>query len=344
VRAQGDVETATLYKLIKSIMASNSATKADRFSSTLYLGLASALAVCIAWAYWPVLAAMVHKWTIDAQYSHGFLVPIFACVLLWLRRNLYQPGPARLRWLGLGLLAIGLGLYLYGTYIFIQWYEAISLIACVAGVCFLLGGWSLFRWAWPSVAFLAFMIPLPYRIEMAFCERLQAVAAVASTFCLQTLGFPALRVGTNIQMGRQQVSVEKACSGLSMLMTFFCLSTAVALLVNRPLWQKIVVVISAIPIALVSNITRVMATVILFQLTSSDWVRHKAHEWAGWMMMVLGLILLGLELRYLSYLVPPALVRGPVRPEQKPLLSRSFEPSPKRKGSSPRPRPAAGTA
>src|ERR1700738_1387808 len=127
-------------------MASTTEIKASRFPPRLQVSLASALAVCILWAYWPVLAGMVRKWNADAQYSHGFLVPVFAVALLWLRRHLYQPGPARGRWLGVVVLSVGLGLYLYGSYIFIQWYEAISLIACIAGLCLLFGGWSLFRW------------------------------------------------------------------------------------------------------------------------------------------------------------------------------------------------------
>jgi exosortase len=288
------------------------------------------------------LSAIVRKWSVDDQYSHGFLVPIFAVVLLWLRRNLYEPGLARGRWLGVVLLSLGLGLYLYGSYVFIQWFEAISILLCIAGLCFLIGGWSLFRWAWPSVAFLVFMIPLPYRVEAAFCENLQGIAAAASTFTLQTMGFPAFREGNTILIHGESVGVKKACSGISMMMTFFCLSTAVVLLVNRPVWQKLVVVLSAIPIALVSNITRVTATVILFQLTSDAWVRHKAHDWAGYMMMILGLLLLWVELKYLSRLVPLA-ARQPDRLERKPSLIRPSLPSPVTTTRSAKRRPANRT-
>src|SRR5207249_8788428 len=130
---------------------------------------------------------------------------------------------------------------------------------CLAGLCLLLGGWPLLRWAWPSIAFLAFMIPLPYRVEMAFCERLQALSSAASTFCLQTLGFAAFHEGSDILLNDSHMVVERACSGLSMLLTFFALSTAVALLLNRHAWAKAVVVISAIPIALAANVTRITA-------------------------------------------------------------------------------------
>ena len=225
--------------------------------------------------------------------------------------------------------------------LYFTWFEAISLLLCVAGFCFLIGGWPLFRWAWPSVAFLAFMVPLPFRVESAFCERLQAMAAAASTFSLQTMGFPAIREGNDILIHDERVGVEKACSGLSMMMTFFCLSTAVALLVKRPVWQKLVIVVSAIPIALLSNITRVTATVILFQLSADKGIRVKAHDWAGYMMMILGLLLLWAELKYLSWLVPED-GRQPNKPVHKPSLNRPSLPLPVKTARSTKRRRATG--
>src|SRR5205823_2930976 len=132
-----------------------------RFRAALLPGVAAALAACVLWAYWPALAVMARRWWVDVQYSHGFLVPVFAVALLWFRRGLYQPGQARPQWWGLPVLGTALGMYLYGSYVYKQWYEAISLVPCLAGLCLLLGGWKLLHWTWPSIAFLAFMVPLP---------------------------------------------------------------------------------------------------------------------------------------------------------------------------------------
>src|SRR5260370_42137381 len=107
-------------------------------------------------------------------------------------------------------MAAALGLYFYGFYVSLQWFEGISLLPCLAGLCLLFGGWPLLRWAWPSIVFLAFMVPLPYRVEMAFCTRLQDVGTVAGTFCLQTLGFPAFREGTDILLNGSRSAVETA--------------------------------------------------------------------------------------------------------------------------------------
>src|SRR5262245_58789564 len=110
---------------------------------------------------------MSHKWLHDPQYSHGYLVPAFAAVLLWLRRShlpAARPVPC---WWGLALLAAGLLLRMAGVYAYLDWLDAASLLPSLAGLFVLFGGWPALRWASPSVAFLLFMIPLPYRVETA---------------------------------------------------------------------------------------------------------------------------------------------------------------------------------
>src|SRR5436305_589397 len=80
-------------------------------------------------------------------------------------------------------------------------------------------------------------------------EPLHGIATVSSTFLLQTLGLPALAEGNVILLNDVHIGIVEACSGLRMLVIFFALSTAVALLTRRPLWEKVVVALSAVPIA-----------------------------------------------------------------------------------------------
>src|SRR5207253_599308 len=95
------------------------------------------------------------------------------------------------------------------------------------------GGWRALHWARPSLAFLLFMIPLPYRVEVALAQPLQRVATVSSTYVLQTLGFMSFSEGNVIRLGETRIGVVEACSGLSMLLIFFALATAVCLVVKR---------------------------------------------------------------------------------------------------------------
>ncbi len=95
----------------------------------------------------------------------------------------------------------------------------------------------------------------------------------------------------------------EACSGLGMLVTFFALSTAVALIIRRSLTERLVVFLSAIPIALITNIVRITVTGLLYVWAGSDIARVVFHDLAGWLMMPLALFLLWIELKFLSSLL-----------------------------------------
>jgi exosortase len=267
------------------------------------------------------LTFLERHWRLDPQYSHGYLVPVFSLVLLWLRRNQFPTcigGSSR--WWGIPALVAGLGLYVAGAHFFVPVAEDISLIPVLAGLCLLLGGWALLKWAGPAIAFLCFLAPLPYGLQTVFSARLQGLSTSAATFCLQTLGYPAYNVGTDIHINETKIGVVTACSGLSMLMTFFAISTAVILVTKRPWWERLVILVCAVPIAIVSNVTRVTSTAMLFHATADEQVHRVAHDFAGLMMMVVGLLLLGIELKYLKHLFPIAAAPAKERALSKPAI------------------------
>jgi exosortase len=263
---------------------------------------AAVVGAAVLWAYGSTLLPMVRRWSQNPQYSHGFLVPLFALALLWLRRDKLDSSALRPSWWGLGVLALAVALRLFGAFYFITWFDDLSLLPCLTGLCLLAGGWAALRWAWPSLAFLFFMIPLPYAVETALAHPLRLTATETSAFVLQTLGFPALSEGTDIHLGDQLLQVAPACSGMGMLLVFFTLSTAIALLIDRPWVDKVVIVASAIPIALVANTIRITITGILYQLTTAERAKHFFHDSAGWGMMLVALLLLGLELKILDWM------------------------------------------
>jgi exosortase len=265
------------------------------------------LALVFAWAYWPTLGTMAGKWTHDPQYAHGYLVPLFALFLLWRRRAILSSSKPRHEWWGVLLVLFGATLRVAAAYLYFDWLDAASLLPCLAGVCVLLGGRQALRWAWPAIAFLLFMIPLPFRIETAFGLRLQSLATYASTYTLQLIGLPALSEGNTIVLPGGAIGVAEACSGLSMVTTFFALATAVALVVRRPWLDKAVILLSAAPIAVAANVARIAATALAQEWFGREIGQHVFHDLAGWLMMPLALALLWLELRLLSFvLVEPA--------------------------------------
>jgi exosortase len=261
-----------------------------------------ALGAALLWAFWPTLAELAHRWSNDSQYSHGYLVPVFAAALLWMRRENRPAFEPRFSWWGVALLSLGVALRFVGDFIFLDWLDAIALLPCLAGLAVLCGGKAALRWSWPAIAFLAFMVPLPYRVEIALAHPLQRVATKASNYSLQTLGLPAVAEGNVIFMNESQIGVVEACSGLSMLVIFFALSTALTFVVDRPWWQKLLLIVSAVPIALIANITRITVTGVMHETVGHEAANIVFHDLAGWLMMPFALVLLWIELQILARL------------------------------------------
>jgi exosortase len=278
------------------------------------------VATGIFWVFWSALGTMAVRWSHDPRYSHGFLVPVFAMVLLWLRRTMLVPSSPS--WWGVALIAVGALLKLAGAYVFLEWFEDAALIPMLAGLLVLIGGWPWLRWSWPALVFLIFMVPLPYRVERALGGPLQMLATLSSTFFLQTIGLPAVSEGNIIHIDQASIGVVEACNGLGMLVMFAAFATAAVFVVRRPLADKVVILLSAVPIAVAANVLRITITGLLEVTVGGGVADVFYHDMAGWLMMPLALGMLWLELFLLSHMlietrptraVPVLDVRGVVR-------------------------------
>jgi exosortase len=267
------------------------------------VALIAAASLLVVWAYWTTLGDMAWRWAHDPQYSHGYLVPCFAAYLLWSRRKRILKRPLQASWLGLPLLGLALAVRLAGAYFHYVYLDQMSLIPCLAGLLLLGGGRPALRWGLPAVGFLAFMVPLPHTWSLALSGPMQSFATVVSTFMLQVLGRPALAEGNVILLNDVELGIVEACSGLRMLVVFFALSTAVAMLIRKPAWERLLVACSAIPIALAANILRITITGLFYDAFGSGFGGAFLHDLAGWLMMPLGLAFLGLELVVLGKLL-----------------------------------------
>jgi exosortase len=263
--------------------------------------LAAALGGFTLWAFWPPLNEMAARWSSDPQYSHGYLVPIFSAFLLWWRRDRLASVGWSPSWWGLLPLAAA-ALLRYEASRNYDYFDGLALILTVAAFVLLVGGVQALNWAWPSVAFLLFMVPLPYSVEHAASGPLQSVATKITTYIMQTIGLPALSEGNIIVLGNGNIEVERACSGLSMLVIFTFICTAMAVLIRRPLLDKIVILVSAAPIAVIANVARITATGLAQEWFGAEAAHKIFHDWAGWLMMPFALVLLWMLLGLLSLL------------------------------------------
>ena len=269
--------------------------------------VAVAVAAVVLWSYRSTLDALVSRWAGEQDYIYGFLVPPFAAILLWTRRAMLHEGRSLSgSYWGYFFLACCFAMRLAGAYLSTSLIDAVSLVPCLAGLTLLGLGWPGLRWAWPAIIFLVFMVPLPEPLAVLLSQPLQDVGASTSTYLLQTLGIPALAHGNIIVLSHNHMGVEEACSGLRMLMLFLAVCTGAALLMDREGWEKVVLVLSAAPIAVIANVIRITVTGVLYEKVGPDLAYTVFHDLAGYFMMPLAVILLWMEMMLLSLLFPPA--------------------------------------
>ena len=177
------------------------------------------------------------------------------------------------------------------------------MVLWVAGVVVAVAGWRVLWWALPSVAFLLFMIPMPFRLEHMFRQPLQDLATRISTATLVMLGQPAIAEANTIRIGEAQFGIVEACSGLRIFVGIAALAFVYAVVVRRSWWIKGLLLAAVLPVTLVANSTRIVVTCLL-QIYVSGEASHKfSHDIAGFVMIPFAALLFGLVLWYLGRLI-----------------------------------------
>lgn len=269
------------------------------------LALGAVLGAALLWSYGGSLGMLIYRWWNEPDYVYGFLVVPFAVALLWMRRDMVPKHPQGSLW---GLACLGLMALMRFASAYLQYLliDPLSLVPCLAGLVLLTLGWAGLRWAWPAIVYLVFMVPLPGFLASVMSQPLQTIGAATSTYLLQTLGIPAVARGTVIGLSRSDLGVEEACSGLRMLMLFLAVCTAAALVMHRDPWQRVILVLSAAPIAVIANVLRITITGVLYETSGPEWAEMVFHDLAGWLMMPLAVVLSWLEMGLLALLFHPA--------------------------------------
>ncbi len=296
-------------------MANPPITHAKSSVPTAAIAAVVAVVAALAWSFLPNERYLYDTWRHDDNYSYGFLVVPISLWIAWNRRARLDLTSIKPRfWALIPLIALLAARHvLFGRNE--MWIETVLLLPVVATIVLLLGGTRLVLWATPSLLFLAFMFPLPTRINGVLSTRLQGFATVASCWTLQLLGKPAISEGNVIFIGSDTLEVARACNGLSMLLTFIALIVAVSLLIDRPIWQRIVLLLSSIPIALVCNIIRITVTALCYTVFGHALVEKYAHDVAGWLMMPLALVFVWIELSLMNWLIiEETAIDSPVNP------------------------------
>ncbi|MGL6225318.1 MAG: exosortase/archaeosortase family protein [Thermoguttaceae bacterium] len=260
-------------------------------------------------AYWPAVTTIVNTWYKVQDYSHGFIVIPLVIYFIWIRLDTY-PGTCKTPgWLGLIPLLVSLIMRYVGSLYYMDAVEQWSMLFWILGVVWLFYGTRAFFWVLPSLSFLCFLFPLPFTFEVMLRRNLQIFAAKFAAFLLQTLGQPAVNIGTTIRLGVDEIGVEAACSGIRFMISFFAMAVGAVLLFRRPWWQNLVIFASVVPIALLVNSCRIVLTSLLIAYwseTIQPFVPEKgsigktADEFSGYVAIGFALLLFALMIFYLT--------------------------------------------
>jgi exosortase len=263
-----------------------------RLETWLKIGTVAGLFIAL---FWPNLRRLWDKTNPfygEPNWGHAICVPIIGLYYLYANRDELLRQTVRVRWEGL-VVMLG-GILFYGWAIWPgqnDFFKDVGMVIALFGLVLLLTGWQVMRIVWFPIAYIVCAIPWPSLFYSRLASPLQQLAASVSVGVLRLTGVDAVNTGTKIRMlgqnGMERVlNVAEACAGLRSLMTFITLGAAVAFLSNRPLWQKVIITISAIPIAIFCNVMRVAGQGLLDYYVSHAWSEGFAHQFAGLVMLV----------------------------------------------------------
>lgn len=260
-------------------------------------------------AYWPAVEGMFWTWWTQIDYGHGFFVIPLVILFLYIRLDNYPGTRSRLTWLGLLPILLCFAMRHYAAGRYMDALDHWSMLFWILGIVWFFYGTRVFLWALPSLSYLAFMFPLPYRYEVLMRNNLQSIASKFGAGILQMLGEPAIAINNTIRLSTEELAVETACSGIRFLISILALAFAAILLLRRPWWQNILVILVAAPLALFVNASRIAMTGILLVhfpgFLQSITPNHQrpsviADEIAGFTMIIVALIIFLAFLYYLG--------------------------------------------
>lgn len=254
--------------------------------------------------------AIVHQWVTDSSWSHGFIIPLFSLYFLNQKKNEILTLEPKPNYLGLVLLVFCFMFYPLVVFVYQFGYlKSLVIIPTVASIVLFVGGWKLLKYTWLPIVFLVFAIPLPTRVYEEATIPMRKLAAVMAAAVLNLVsGLKAEANGVVIGIVYKGVKLEpgldvaEACSGMRLLMAFFALGVAMAYLHYRPMWQRLVLLTSTIPIAILCNIIRVTITGFIYVLWDPMYAQGIYHDMLGLMMLPLAFGLYGLLAWFMSNL------------------------------------------
>lgn len=232
-----------------------------------------------------------------SEWTHTLVIPLMSLYFVYLQWDRVKKTVVRPSFWGFGLFLAGLLLYWSGIYpIRNEVPMGVGMILGLAGLVWVFGGWRVLQVLWFPIFFMVFMIRVPDRVMERISYPLQDIAAKSAGVVINFVGPLFFDLESEIRgntiyllhEGRwleNPLNVAEACSGLRSLMMFVTLGVGYAFITNRPLWTRLLVVASTVPVAVIVNIGRVSVMGFLSpykqELTEGDF-----HKFIGMLMLI----------------------------------------------------------
>lgn len=242
--------------------------------------------------YWDTFARLIDAWIVDGNYSHGWLIIPIAAYLAWERRDQLASTPLKPSWTGLVVFFFGIAVLLAGLLASEYFLSRTSLIITLAGMIVFLFGWSHLRILAFPLAFLVLMIPLPAIVFNKIAFPLQLLASRVGESCIAAARIPVLREGNVLVLANTSLEVAEACSGIRSLVSLITLGLVFGYFADSRAWVRTLIVLSTIPVAILSNAARVAGTGILAHYYGPGAAEGFFHEFSGWMMFLVAFLMI----------------------------------------------------
>ncbi len=248
--------------------------------------------------YWIQLVQLVNQWMADPNWSHGFIIPLFSLYLIYTWRREIFTTPRRVCLWGWVFILAALMLKTWSIVsAHNNWGSQLTITILIFGLVFYLCGPKVAMAAFVPIFYLTLAMPWPDRLYQMISGPMQEMAAKASTALLQMFGVEISVTAsfleiTSISGKHYPLQVAEACSGMRSLMAFVALGVAMAYVEDRPFWQRLVIMVGGIPIALACNILRVTATCSMFVIDKKEFGEKVMHTAMGMALLIPALLLL----------------------------------------------------
>lgn len=244
-------------------------------------------------AYFPILIWLWDRWFArDSYYSHGILIPFVTGYLIWQKKDILKKITPTQSSLGIPLIIFGLLIYLLSAPLRIYFTSGFSMLIIIYGLALHFYGWPIVRHIAFPLFFLFFMMPLPSQAIINISFRMKMFAAEIATSVLNGMGFQAARDGSIITMRHTQVIVDDVCSGLRSLISLTALGSIFAYWLNAPMYKKIILFLTTIPIAIIANVCRVVILSSISEIWGAEYATGFTHDATGYMVFIVAFILL----------------------------------------------------